>query len=370
MNRDHATLTLPEVRALHAAIQRTPPDVVVDAHEFAVAGGWLAQFGGLQGVDLMLQAAGHPMVPAATTELANGLFLPAIRAASAARGLVTSPYHALAHRSEAKAVVPGSIAPGIARNAFGLMGAVSILVESRGVGVGRDAFARRVGSHYVAIKAVLETAAQHRERLGSTMEAVRRDIASSRAPLAIAPPTAAPVTLALIEPTTATPLPAMVAEAPERERPTSPKRARPAGYFVSAELARLLRLIGADLCTVRTSSTADVEAFQVRERGLVDRRTVDPDLAASATTSALPRKTVPPGMVYAPLAGPASLRIAAALEADAPGSLLAMDAVPPTALPGAFAALIPVVRVMSAGSLDLSPLDGTPDAACPRTRRP
>ncbi len=47
MNRDHGTFALPEVRALHNAIQALPPDIVVDAHEFAAASRWLEKFGGL-----------------------------------------------------------------------------------------------------------------------------------------------------------------------------------------------------------------------------------------------------------------------------------------------------------------------------------
>ena len=51
------------------------------------------------------------------------------------------------------------LSPGAARNTFGLNHAVSFLIETRGVGIGRDSYQRRVATHYLAAKAVLETAA-------------------------------------------------------------------------------------------------------------------------------------------------------------------------------------------------------------------
>jgi len=38
LNRDHLLLSQPETRALHQVMQLLPPDVVIDHHEFSVAG--------------------------------------------------------------------------------------------------------------------------------------------------------------------------------------------------------------------------------------------------------------------------------------------------------------------------------------------
>src|SRR5262249_53121012 len=131
LNRDHILLTLPESRALHAKLVELPPDVVVDAHEFSVANRWLQKFGAIEASDAMFLYATHPMVQPAITALADGVFRPAFEAAWKAHGLTSFWYHTTSYRPEDKLVSMGGNAPGIARNAFGLIGAVSFLIETR-----------------------------------------------------------------------------------------------------------------------------------------------------------------------------------------------------------------------------------------------
>ena len=80
-----------------------------------------------------------------------------------------------------KRVSLGGTAPGIARNAFGLRGAVSYLIETRGVGIGLQNFERRVSTHYLLAKAVLEVE-RGRSRGPAASASPRR--APSRRPIA------------------------------------------------------------------------------------------------------------------------------------------------------------------------------------------
>ena len=146
-NRDHLLLTLPEVRAIHAKMAELPPDIVVDAHEYQVAGTWLAKFGGLQKADAMLLYATHPAVPKEVAGLAETAYIPAIEAAFRPHGLTWFWYHtATSANPQDRTVSLGGNAPGISRNNFGLNGAVSFLVETRGIGVGLQGF-RAPGRH-------------------------------------------------------------------------------------------------------------------------------------------------------------------------------------------------------------------------------
>ena len=186
-NRDHLLLTLPETRALHAATAILPPDLVIDAHEFTVGGRWLSKFQALHAADFIYMRATHPMVPAAATKLADEVFLPAIEAAAASAGLTTFVYQTSPNaRPEDKTVATGGNAAGIARNAFGLAGAVSILLETRGIGIGAQSFQRRVATHYLAASGALRAAAQDPARLARTAAEARREAASSRADLVVA----------------------------------------------------------------------------------------------------------------------------------------------------------------------------------------
>jgi Zinc carboxypeptidase len=57
INRDHLLLRTPEVQAITAAVLRYAPQVVLDLHEFTVAGRWVSKFGAVMRADALLQAA-------------------------------------------------------------------------------------------------------------------------------------------------------------------------------------------------------------------------------------------------------------------------------------------------------------------------
>jgi hypothetical protein len=89
LNRDHLLLSQPETRALHQVMRLLPPDVVIDHHEFSVAGRWAEKFGALHAVDVMILEATHPGVPRSLTEIAGRLYRPALEAAMARHGLTS-----------------------------------------------------------------------------------------------------------------------------------------------------------------------------------------------------------------------------------------------------------------------------------------
>jgi hypothetical protein len=158
-NRDHLLLSQPEVRALHAAMRALPPDVVFDHHEFSVGRRWIEKFNGTQGADVMILEATHPSIPRGLAEIAGSLYRPALEAAILGAGLSSFDYVTTNAGTADKRVSLGGTAPGIARNAFGLRGAVSYLIETRGVGIGLQSYQRRVSTHFLLAKAVLEVSA-------------------------------------------------------------------------------------------------------------------------------------------------------------------------------------------------------------------
>ncbi len=303
------------------------------------------------------------MVPAVTSSLAASLFEPAIERAAAAHGLKTVAYYTTGQRRDDKTVMLGGNAPGIARNAFGLMGAISLLLETRGVGIGTESYQRRVATHYIAIKAVLETAAAHARTLKAATTAARRDIETSRADLTIGHTVAAtPVSVPLIDAATGEPRAADTTLNDSRRITVTLRRPRPAGYLLltdAAPLARDIKLFGAAICVLKAATDVDVEMFEIRDRAPVDRRAINPDASLKAVMTAR-RVSVPAGALYIPMAHAASLRIAAALEPDAPGSMLALDAI--QVQPGT--ATAPVLRVPDSPRFELRALDGTAAGDC------
>jgi hypothetical protein len=368
LNRDHILLALPESTALHAKLVELPPDVVIDAHEFSVANRWLQKFAAIEANDAMLLYATHPMVHPALTTLADGVFRPALEAAWQAHGLTSFWYHTTSYRTDDKLVSMGGNAPGIARNAFGLMGAVSFLIETRGVGVSLQAFQRRVATHVLAAEAAIRTAAADPQRLRAAVAEARRAASAARDDLIVAHKLAvAPVDLPMLDPETARDRPTTVPFRDSRAVTATAKRARPAGYLLTGDAAAVaprLALNTIAVCALAAPAAIEAEAFLLK--GPVkrtNRESINPDQSVEVE---LGNKslTLPAGALYVPMNQPAAAIAASALEPDSPGSFIGtgMIAMPP----GTNEA--PIYRVGSAAArgLRLAPLPGTPAGACER----
>ncbi|HEX2724348.1 MAG TPA: hypothetical protein VHN20_00860, partial [Beijerinckiaceae bacterium] len=250
-----------------------------------------------------------------------------MEAALTRHGLKPFWYLTTTFRVEDKTVSMGGNAPGISRNHFGLTGAVSFLIETRGVGVRMEGFQRRVATHYVAAKAVLETAAAEAPRLRMAVMQARQAIADARDELVVGHRIATvKMTLPMVDPETAADKPVEVDFRDSRKITVTATRPRPAGYVVAPEGAaavEALRIKGVIVCKLGGSEPIDVEAFHVESRaGQVtrdQRESINPERAVNVTLE--PRKLgAAPGSVFIPMGQPAAAIIAATLEPDSPGS--------------------------------------------------
>jgi len=363
-NRDHILLTLPETAALHAKLVALPPDAVIDAHEFSVANRWLQKFATIEASDAMLLYATHPMVHPALTALADGVFRPALEAAWKTHGLTSFWYHTTSYRPDDKLVSMGGNAPGIARNTFGLMGAVSFLVETRGVGVGMQAFQRRVATQVLAAAAVIRTAAADPRRLRDTVVETRRASAADEADLIVAHRLAvAPVELPMLDPASAVDRPTSVPFQDSRSVTVTAKRSRPAGYLMLGEtvVADRLALNAVTLCALAAPVSIDAEAFVLKAVKRTSRESINPDQSVEVEL-ANKSLTLPAGTLFVPMHQPAAAIIAAALEPDSPGSFIGTGifAMPPDTNEA------PIYRLdaVAARHLRLAPLPGTKAAPC------
>jgi hypothetical protein len=242
-------------------------------------------------------------------------------------GLKPFWYYTTSFRPEDKTVSMGGNAPGISRNHFGLSGAVSFLIETRGVGVRMESFQRRVATHYLAAKAALETAAAEGARVREAVAQAKRAIASSREDLIVGHRIATvKMTLPMIDPETGADRPVEVDFRDSRRVTVTATRPRPAGYLVAPEGAaavEALKVKGVLVCPVHGSEPIEVEAFQVAARKApmtqAERENINPEQAVAVTLE--PRKVQPSaGSAFVPMAQPAAAIVAATLEPDSPGS--------------------------------------------------
>jgi hypothetical protein len=352
-NRDHLLLSQPEVRALHAAMRALPPDVVFDHHEFSVGRRWIEKFNGTQGADVMILEGTHPSIPGGLAEIAGSLYRPALEAAILEAGLSSFDYVTTNAGTADKRVSLGGTAPGIARNAFGLRGAVSYLIETRGVGIGLQNFERRVATHYLLARAVLAVTAADSVGLQDRVAAARAESAADRSDLVITHEAGErDIDLPLIDAESGAPMPTPVRLIDSRDLRPVDVRARPAGYLVlrgTADVAERLGLNEVSVREVAADGELAVEAYEVeRTESRKSRNAINPDQLVRVEIRCR-TIAVPAGALFVPMAQPAAGIAAAALEPDSPGSYVGVGVIPMEA----DETEAPVYRVMDASGLML-----------------
>jgi hypothetical protein len=226
----------------------------------------------------------------------------------------------------------GGNAAGAARNTFGLAHAISFLIETRGVGIGRESFQRRVATHYLAAKAVLETAADRAAELRETREAARRAATTDTSDIVVAHKVnARPMPLPMRDPVTGEAKPTPVTFRDSRDTAPTVVRSRPAGYLVpdlGTEAIAALRLNTIAICRTVEAVEVDAEMFIIKERGrTIEREAINPDQAIKADV-ARKRITVGPGTAFVPARQPGGTLASLALEPDSPGSLAGVGLIP------------------------------------------
>jgi hypothetical protein len=282
----------------------------------------------------MILEATHPGVPRGLTDMALKLYRPKIEAAMAAHGLSSHDYVTTDVSTDDRLVSLGGNAPGIARNTFGLRGSISYLVETRGVGIALQSYQRRVATHYLLAKAVLEVSANEGPALRAAIAAAHREAANDREPLVVSHKvTQRPDRLPLIDPQSGAITKAPIALADSRNPTSTERRSRPSGYLVLREMAgvaELLALNHVTSCATNALPQLAVEAYDVQRVSLptrAGRESINPD--QSVKVAVRPRKIdVPAGALFVPMNQPAAGIVAAALEPDSPGSYVGVGVVP------------------------------------------
>ena len=335
VNRDHLLLQTPEARAIAALTHRIRPDVVLDLHEFTVADRWVKKYGVVQHYDALLQGAtvGN-LSPAIATETATH-FLAPIRRALAEAHLAVFTYHTTSPDPDDKVVSAGGVQPDTGRNVNGLRQAVSILIETRGVGLGRAHLARRVHTHLTAALAVVRQAAARGPRLVAVTRAADAAMAGAAC--------AGVLTVAAEHTPGRLPMTFLDAASGAERRLVVPWRSadtlqvvrarpRPCGYVLDAGATAAvagLRRLGVRVDAVTSAAPWSVERYRVVNqasgarqdaRGAID----DGAPIAVLTVRTVPgRETVPAGAWFVDLAQPLGALAAAALEPDSQNSFAA-----------------------------------------------
>jgi len=333
VNRDHLLLRTPEARAIAQLLVEVAPIVVLDLHEYPVGDAFTAKFGGVQRFDALLQYATVPNLPPFVTKAAEEWFRIPLVAGLRSAGLSVDWYATASTDPADKTLTMGSVGAQVGRNASGLRNAVSLLVETRGGGMGRVDLKRRVHTHVVAAKNVLESAARHADDLVKLRQFVEREIASlaCRGQVVIdAAPTPSEYAYSMLDPATGEIRRTTVSWQSALQLRALKSGPRPCGYWLAqseGDAVRRLRLLGVEV--QQLDEAAELRGEGYRETGREPVGGPDGAAANGGATTRLRVQTVPAlldiaaGSYYVSLEQPLANLVVAALEPESPASYAA-----------------------------------------------
>jgi zinc carboxypeptidase len=358
VNRDHLLLGTPEGRALAWVFVQYQPDVVLDCHEFGVKLRWFEKFQSLQKYDALIQYATVSNLPPAITEASEQMFRQPLLRAFADAGLSQSWYYTSSYDMNDRTVSMGGVVPDTGRNIAGLRNAVSFLLETRGVGIGRAHYKRRVYTHLTAIHSILASTTRNAPALLALGRQVRQEVANTAGQGELVVSGAAASTrhtLDFIDPQTGNDRRIEVDWRSALEIQPRLKRSRPTGYLLPASeirAARRLRDLGATVLQLAEDESIAAERYRLTradESRKDDVRRNDEDAPTSVVriATAVERAVVAArrGDFYVPLDQALANVIAAALEPETQSSYAANRLFNLPRLDAGQAAFLPLYRV-------------------------
>lgn len=370
INRDHLRLSSPEARAIALLMRAYRPLVVADLHEYPVRGSYRERFNALPRHDLLLQYATAANLPAELSAAAELGFRQPLLRALARDGFSADWFHAPVDTPGERRLAMGGPQPDTLRNVQGLGHAVSFLLESRGLELGRTHLQRRVHGHVVAVRSLLQSAAERAAALQALRLRLDTQVAGRACRgdmVVLAVPTPTRRDMLMLDPVTGADkwVPVLWDNALELEPVI--QRARPCGYWLAAEAGAavsLLQELGVSVQRLDQAILLQAETWRETARASVARPDarggVDDGLGlrlVSVVTDAAPLP-VPAGSWWVPLDQPLAHLVVAALEPDTPGSWFAQRVLP---------ALASAARVMAVP--DLAPpapaFEASTEAAAP-----
>jgi hypothetical protein len=336
INRDHLLLRTPEAQAVAALTRRFNPVVVVDVHEHTVVGRYLEKFNAVQRNDLLLQYATTANYPGALTEASERWFMRPLQQALTRAGLTHEWYYTNPTPPGDLRLNMGGMQPDTGRNVNGLKQSVSLLLESRGVGIGRLHLQRRVHSHVVALKSVLDSAAAQAAALAELQRSVGAEVAAQACRgdvVVLAGATSMQRDVVMLDPQTGADKTVSVQWGSSLHPRVQRARPRPCGYWLAAgevDAVHKLRELGVRVWRLDADASLQAEGWRELSRSESARPDVRGTVADAAPTMIAVQVELAPQPLaapaaswYVPLDQPLANLAVAALEPDTPSSYFA-----------------------------------------------
>ncbi|GBU15142.1 hypothetical protein AwPolaro_05200 [Polaromonas sp.] len=335
MNRDHLLLNTPEAQALAGLIRDYQPTVVVDAHEYTVAGRYLEKFDAVQKFDALFQYATTANLPEFLTKAAEEWYRRPLLAALNEQDLSNEWYYSTSSDMADKKVSMGGTQPDTGRNVAGLKNTISLLVDTRGIGIGRLHIQRRVHTQVTAMASVLNSTVQRADQLMQLRAYLDKDVSAQACQgqaVVQAGATPAQYDLVMLDPRSGADKVITVEWASALALRTIKARPRPCGYWLSASsqtAVQRLRLQGVRVVRVLEPSAILGDNYQEISSTHSARQDIRGGISDAAPITKVEVSLVrgvidvPTGSYYISLNQPLANLVIAALEPDTQSSYYA-----------------------------------------------
>ena len=160
INRDMVTLNTPEATVLHEIVNKVQPHVIVDFHEY---GPYHERYSALSSTkmmipwDVMFLFSSNPNVTTELRDIVADPFLSNAMTEMEKYGLTHHIYYASSLTPQGISFMSGNNSPVYTVTNFALRNAISLLIETRGIGLERTSLKRRIFAAHLLATRVAKT---------------------------------------------------------------------------------------------------------------------------------------------------------------------------------------------------------------------
>ncbi|WP_174614792.1 M14 family metallopeptidase [Virgibacillus ihumii] len=342
-NRDHVKLELPEVQAVHKALNDYDPEVVIQAHEYSVTeSDWegVGEQGALKYHDILLLTGRNLNIPKKIRNVANDVYIEGTLNTLSDNGFSNRTYYYGAGLNGEKPVIQeGGTGARIGRNAFGLQPSLSFLVESRGIGIGRENFKRRVVGQITSHMSIMDITAKNAKQIEKMVAKVRKDVvkkgrqANDDDEIVVeSERTVHPnENLTVVDIAEGATKEISVAYRSSLDSVPTLVRERPTAYIMPAsfeKVAKKLQTQGVEVKKLRKSVTLEVGSYTVTEQNIADDPYEGHYLNNVETDITTEKVHFPEGSYVYTMAQPTANLISVALEPENDNSYVTFNYIP------------------------------------------
>ena len=159
LNRDQTKFNDNTSKIIKRAFIKVNPDVAVDFHEFSPMKPKVKEIGEKGGsiyYDVVFLPTGYPNIPKVLRNATINNLQKSAEKALDREGYTHHFYFTIDYSGDETALIKGAKSPQSSSSSYGLSNAISLLVEIRGIRLGRLCFERRTHSAYTVAKAILD----------------------------------------------------------------------------------------------------------------------------------------------------------------------------------------------------------------------